>query len=328
MESTVVELIKGLVQVRDALSLIAFLTLVLLLAFRTQKVPELFFGLVRDKLTRQQFSALLNRFMTLGFSAFAILVVLSVVSQLLSHLTQPTSLTIADLRSELDKAMSSEEQKRHAESQYQRAMDNLNERNLEGAIGSLKESIQAVPTLTAEEMLTYLYRQKRDFAQAAVAWEAAMGTARKKGDLLAQTRLNSVGAPRAIPDAEGESDLIGKSTPLLQGAETLEAAAAILPGLYNCAKDGCSGRFKVDLKTGQKVAVKFRSPASGGLAGAVVYGTNGEFLKGAGDSLGAMRGNAGPASSIYQVDWTASVSGWHFIHFGADPGTVFRITIS
>jgi len=50
------ELVKGLIQVRDALTLIAFLSLVLLVAFRTPKVPELFFGLVRDKLTRQEFS--------------------------------------------------------------------------------------------------------------------------------------------------------------------------------------------------------------------------------------------------------------------------------
>ena len=38
------ELIKGLAHVRDGLTLIAFLCLVLLVAFRTKKVPELFFG--------------------------------------------------------------------------------------------------------------------------------------------------------------------------------------------------------------------------------------------------------------------------------------------
>src|SRR5262249_28684134 len=85
------ELIKALVQVRDALGLIAFLALVLLLAFRTKKVPELFFGLLRDKLTRQQFSALLHRFMTLSFIAFMALLPLAVLSQVLSHLTQPSA---------------------------------------------------------------------------------------------------------------------------------------------------------------------------------------------------------------------------------------------
>src|SRR5580765_1136931 len=112
------ELIKGLVHVRDALSLIAFLSLVLLMAFRTKKVPELFFGLVRDKLTRPQFSAHLHRFMTLGFLAFLALVVLAVVAQVLSHMTQPSALTIDDLRRELAKTTAPEEVKIHAEAQF------------------------------------------------------------------------------------------------------------------------------------------------------------------------------------------------------------------
>ena len=64
------ELIKAIAEVRDGLTLIAFLSLAVLVAFRTKKVPELFFGLVRDKLTKQQFSTLLHRFMTLGLIAF------------------------------------------------------------------------------------------------------------------------------------------------------------------------------------------------------------------------------------------------------------------
>jgi tetratricopeptide (TPR) repeat protein len=322
MDSTVVELIRGLVQVRDGLSLTAFLTLVLLLALRTQKVPELFFGLVRDKLTRQQFLGLLNRFMTLGFSAFLVLVALSLVSQVLGHLTQPNALTIADLRGELNKAMNSEAEKRHAESQYQRAMDELNERNLEGAIESLKASIKAVPTLTAEEMLTYLYRQKRDFEQASLTWETAMGTARKNGDVLAQARLNNVGVPRTIPVAEGEHDLVGNSTPLPQAADTLETATAILPGFYICkSKDKCFGWFKVDLKSGQNVAVKFRSASQGpGAAQIGICGTNGESLKQAGSWWVQ-------PSTMFQLDWTTSVSGWHFVRVDASPDTVFRVKI-
>jgi len=114
------ELIKALVQVRDALGLIAFLALVLLLAFRTKKVPELFFGLLRDKLTRQQFSALLHRFMTLSFIAFMALLPLAVLSQVLSHLTQPSALTVSDLRRELANIKATKDQKIHAEAQYER----------------------------------------------------------------------------------------------------------------------------------------------------------------------------------------------------------------
>src|SRR3974377_1484731 len=136
----VVNLIKGFVQVRDALTLIAFLSLVLLVAFKTPKVPELFFKLLQNKLTRQQFSNLLRRAMTLGFVAFIALVALAVVAQVLSHLTSPNALTIGDLRSELAKTQSPEDQKVKAEAQYILAMDRLNQRDVEGAIASLRDS--------------------------------------------------------------------------------------------------------------------------------------------------------------------------------------------
>jgi hypothetical protein len=43
MPNSTVGLINGLVHVKDALSLSAFLALVLLVAFRTKRVPEMFF---------------------------------------------------------------------------------------------------------------------------------------------------------------------------------------------------------------------------------------------------------------------------------------------
>src|SRR5947209_6537820 len=149
---TMVELIKGLASVRDGLTLIAFLSLVLLLALRTKKVPELVFGLVRDKLTRQQFYALLNRVLTLGFIAF-----------------------------------------------------------------------------TAQEMLIYLNRQKGDFAGAAAAWEGAVKLARERGDAVALARLDNTGVPADLPAREGDTDLIGSSTPFAKGGEDYETAAALSP---------------------------------------------------------------------------------------------------
>src|SRR5689334_22102251 len=70
-------------------------------AFRTKKVPELFFGLLRDKLTRQQFYALTSRGMTFSFIGFLALLPLAVTSQVLSHWTQPNALTLSDLQREL-----------------------------------------------------------------------------------------------------------------------------------------------------------------------------------------------------------------------------------
>lgn len=326
----VVELIKGLVQVRDALTLIAFLSLVLLVAFRTQQVPELFFNLLRDKLTRQQFSSLLHRFMMLGFAAFIALVLLAVLAQVLGRLTQPNALTIDDLRNELAKSQATQEEKIHAEAQYKLAMDLLNQRDFQGAIVSLQESIKAIPSLTAQEMLTYLYREKRDFTSEAAAWEAAVKTARQRGDSIALVRLDTVSASGPTLNAEGEHDLIGSSTPLPKGGDKYEAAMPLLPGFYTCAeRDGCSAWYGVNLRAGQKLTVKLRSPPppSGGLGGIEIFGTNGQPVTHAGNVSGTMRGNAGPASSIDQTEWVALESGKYFLLTNADPNTVYLIQV-
>lgn len=326
------ELVKGLVDVRDALTLIAFLSLVVLVAFRTQKVPELLFALVRDKLTRQQFSTLLRRFMLLGFIAFMALVLLAVLAQVLNHLTKPNALTIEDLRHELARLKVPEEQKTHAEAEYRLAMDRLSERDFDGAIASLQESINAIPTLTAREMLTYLFRQKRDFKNESAAWESAVKMARERGDALSVARLDRVSLPATIPEPEGEHDLIGPATPLPKGGDKYETAPKLSPGLYRCVdKGGCySWWFRVDVRVGQNVNIKFRNAAVGGsLSGAGIYGTNGEWLAVyQGDGPDTMRGNAAPPATMRRIAWTAPVSGTFFVYLFGDPDTVYRIRIS
>src|SRR5262249_29730779 len=290
------ELIKGLVQVRDALTLIAFLSLILLAAFRTQKVPELFFGLVRDKLTRAEFAALLRRFMTLGFTAFLVLVVLAATAQVLNHLTQPDGLTLEDLRSELAKTKASDDAKVHAEAQFKLATDQINRRDFDGAIASLQESMRAIPTLTAQEMLTYLYRDKGDKANEAAAWETAVKTARQRSDPVALARLDRSGPSGATLDPEGEHDLIGSSAPLPKAGDRYETAVKLSPGFYSCAQDAMCAPwwYTLYLRTGQDLRVKLRTPPyAGGLAGVGVFGTNGEPLTSAGNPPGMMHGNAG-----------------------------------
>ena len=324
------EMIKGLINVRDALSLIAFLSLVLLMAFRTRKVPELLFSLVRDKLTRQQFAGLLHRFMILTFVAFLALVSLAVLAQILNHITQPHALTIDDLRRELAKANAPEEQKIHAEAQYKLATERLNQRELDGAIAALNESIRAVPTLTAQEVLTYLYGQKGDFTNESAAWENAVKTARTRRDTLALTRLDRIGGSRVNLEVEGEHDLIGNSAPLPKGGDKYETATRISPGFYSCTdKSGCQGWwFSIDMRGGERLNVKFRTAAYGGsLAGVSIFGTNGEFVQPGGNPPGTMHGNAPPPGTLYSASWTAAVSGLHFLRIDADAGTVFRIQL-
>jgi hypothetical protein len=316
---TMVDLIKGLAQVRDGLTLIAFLSLVLLVAFRTRRVPELLFVLVRDKLTRQQFALLLRRFMVLGFCAFLALVSLAALSQALGHLTASKGLTISDLRSELAKAKESEDLKTHAEAQYGAGMEKLSRHDLDGAIASLQASIQTIPTQTAEEMLIYLYRQKGDLDRAAAAWEKASKVARERGDILALARLDNGTVPHTIPSSEGDHDLIGVHAPLPTGGDTVDTAVALLPEMYRCVgSDRCKSWFKLNLREGQRLAARFRTPASQSSALTAIYDTNGGRVQ---------QAYAEWPSQICQIDWTAKVNGSHFIQIDAAPGTVFHFQV-
>lgn len=321
------ELIGGLTQVRDGLSLMAFLSLVVLFALRTPKVPALMSRMLRT-VPPQDVSALLRRFMTLGFVAFLVSASLAVIAQALNQVTQPGVLTIEDLRTELAAADAPDAEKIQVEALYRLAMEKLSQRDFDAAIDALRKTIDAIPTLTAREMLVHLYRLTGDANAESSAWAAAVETARERGDTLAMIRLDRIGAPDAAPlEAEGEQDLIGNSRPLPDGGDTFETAAEMSPGLYSCMReDHCHWRwFRRYLRSGQSLDVRFRSPPAGGLAGISVYDTNGKLVAQGGDGAGAMRGNAGPRSSIYDVNWTATSNGWYFVSTHADRGTVFRV---
>lgn len=83
-------------------------------------------------------------------------------------------------------------------------------------------------------MLAYLYRQTGDLPNESQAWADVVKTARERGDSLALVRLDRSGPPAGIPAAEGESDLIGDSTPLPAG-DKYETAPTQAPGFYGCA---------------------------------------------------------------------------------------------
>lgn len=310
------DLIKGLVQVRDALTLIAFLALVLLVAFRTPKVPELFFGLVRNKLTREQFSRLLRRFMILGFLAFVVLAVLAALSQILNSRTQPGTVTLEDLRKELSKLQVPAEKKLHAESTFATGVDLLSKKDFDGAIAALKESIEAVSTLTAQETLALLYKEKGDSNNAGSSWESAMKLARERNDSLAQARLDRILISRSKIPQEGETDLIGNSSPLPKGGDRYETAPEILPGFYNCP-DACSSMFKITLRGGQILHAHLRGGYNP--AGINFFGTNGQ-LQGTASVDGYFK--------IATADWLAPADGWYFLRvWSNDVGAVYRISV-
>lgn len=202
METPVVELIKGLVQVRDGLSLIAFLSLISLVAFRTDKVPELLFGLLRDKLTRQQFSAALHRFMTLGFAAFLTLAALTVAAQILNSRTQPGVPTETAIKNELADLEVAIDKKLAAQTAYLEAENLIREQRFHDAINKLNQSIKEVPTLAAHETLIYVYAVTGNASAAAGVRAAAVQIALLRGDTLALVRLQRGSEVTTAPPSE------------------------------------------------------------------------------------------------------------------------------
>jgi hypothetical protein len=226
----VTELVKGLVHVRDALSLIAFLALVLLAAFRTQKVPELVFGLIREKVTRQQFTELCHRVLKLGFAGFLVLALLAALAQLLNHATQPGALTLSDLRSELAKLSAGQDDKIHAEAEFLLGLARMNQHDIEGAIAAFENSARAVHTEAAQKALSALYKQKGDSGKQVAAWEAAVKIARERDDHLALVRLDRGPVESSGQMVEEVNDLVVPHGALQKGGTDFPTAVAIAAG--------------------------------------------------------------------------------------------------
>ena len=142
-----------------------------------------------------------------------------------------------------------------------------------------------------------------------------MKLAREHGDSLAQARLDRVLISRDTPSQNGETDLIGNSTPTPKGGDHFETAPELAPGFYNCYVR-CEGYFKVWLRGGQALHIHLRTGEY--QAAATFFDTNGQSQKPAGNS-----GN----SQISTGEWTALTNGWHYLYISANVGAVYRISI-
>jgi hypothetical protein len=324
-------LVQGAIQVRDGLTLIAFLTLAMLIAFRTKQVPELVFGLVRDKLTRAEFAKILNRVLLLGFIWFMALLVVTVASQVISRMPPPGVLKLSDLKSELAKAKASEDDQRHAEIAYAQATQMLGLHEIDGAIAALKDSIQSVPTLTAQETLLRLYRQKGDIPAASATLEAAIKLATVRGDTTALARLNKEVTADPPPAAGGDHDLIGASAPLPKGGDRYETAVPLASGFYACREAaGCGDRwFRLPMRAGQRLDVKWRNATEDGATCVYFYGTNGEALNAEENGPSGRTVCTGYADAgLYEVIYTAPKSGAYYLRIKMVLGDVLRFWVS
>ena len=191
------DLIEALIQVKDPLTLAAFFSAVLLLAFRTRKVPEMFFGLLKEKLSKERFAQVLHRFMVLGFSSLCVLCAVAVAGQILAHKTQAQALSLQDLRRELANIRTSDDKATAALNSYAEGLARINAGQIAEAIEALKRSVDQVPTLTAQYTLAYLYEKQGDHQRSKEYAVKASTLAQTRGDSLAEVRLERVASGQA-----------------------------------------------------------------------------------------------------------------------------------
>lgn len=317
------DLIRALILVKTPLALFAFVSLIFLFAFRTQRVPELFFGLAGEKLTKERFAQLLHRFMWLGFSSFVLTCGVAVVGQILAYKTQAQPLSLNELRDELKNSTVSEDQKQAALKAYSESLALIQEHELAQAIEALQKSMEAIPTLSAQTTLAYLYQKQGDQENARKYATSAQALANLQGDSLAQVRLRQLS--EGNENKAGTLGLVGDKTPFPAGGKSLEGAVGILPGLYIAPRDLRGGEFqyfKVRLKAGQTLRIDVRSPDTGGQADASIYDANGGLKK---------TDYAYGRSTLKTVQWTAEAEGLFYLSIGSPSGlnanSVFRVSI-
>src|SRR5213080_3251180 len=160
VENPMNELIKALINIKDPFTLLAFLSVVVLLALRIKAVPETFFGLLKDKLTKERFAHLLHRVMVYGLIVFVMLTGLAVLAQVLAYKAKAQPASDAEMKAELQNLKADESAKQKALEQYEKSLVLIGENKFDEAIESLKVSIAQVQTLSAEYTLAYLYERQ------------------------------------------------------------------------------------------------------------------------------------------------------------------------
>jgi len=190
------ELIKAIVSIKDPLSVMAFFSVVLLLAFRSKAVPDLFFGLLREKLSKERFSQLLHRFMLLGFLTFVGLGAIAVLGQILAYKTRAEPTGLQEFKAELEKIQSSSKQDSQVFQQaihaYEQGLLHIDRKEFNEAIQSIQDSVNRVQTMSGQSALAYLYKQIGDQAKAADHATLASKIAEDRGDILEIVKANRV----------------------------------------------------------------------------------------------------------------------------------------
>ena len=289
-------LIGALIQVKTPLTLFAFVCLVFLMAFKTKGVAQRLVEIFGKKTDQEHLHKLLNRFMVLTFAAFVLACVIAVTGQILTVRANSQSISLSDLRDELRKVEGPEDRKQAALKDYADGLGSIQAHDTAQAIQALQRSVEAIPTLSAQMTLAYLFHKQGDSTNTRKYAAEALSQAIERGDSLAQVRMRRLlegsDLRRGCPGG-----LVGSKSELPKGGQKYEEAAALSPGLYIMPRSlngGVFEYFKIPLNAGQNLRIDFRTPDGGGGAGAAIYDADGVIQPGNvdqyyGGSLGSVR---------------------------------------
>ena len=317
-------LLKGLVQIKDPLTLFAFVTLVLLAAFRTPGVAQLFlkqlFKLLGG-LPPAEISMLLKRTLRYTFAAFALVCVIAGTGQVLAYTGRVRPYSVEDVQKELASNRVEAAQKQAAVDAYSKGLSSIDKGEFDHAIQSLQESIAAVPTLAAQYTLALAYAQKKDSANAAKFAEQALATATSQGDSAAILRAERL-VKSSADSAEGEhAGMLGPADGFPAGGKSMEEATSISAGRYvwhEYLDSRVFRYFKVKLKPNQTLEIDFKTPdtpaRSGywGSGGASIYDSDGRLVTE--DSI--LNGR----SEKKTIHWQTAAAGWVYLSVGNSAG--------
>jgi hypothetical protein len=180
----------------------------------------------------------------------------------------------------------------------------------------LRFAFNAVPTLTAEYTLAYLYKKKGNLGKAGKHAAEALKLVRP-GDPMMLVRTeqlakgvsveaNSDNPPNSLGTTVKCQMIGGRKSPFLTPGKSLDDATTISPGLY-IWKESLGGNdkryFKMHLRSRQTLAIDFRTPDSGSpFAGATIYDGNGDRK-----DVGFIHMHR---STLASIAWSPSTDGW------------------
>ena len=263
------DLIKVIVSIRDPFTLLAFFAVVLLIAFRTKRVPEAVFRLVGQKIGRDRFYVLVNRTLLYSFAVFLVLCGIAVLGQVLGYMTTARVASAEELKRELARREDDAAAAQRAIAQYEKALALAGDDKVSEAIASLEASLKAVPTVTARETLALLYQKAGNRDGAIRLAKQAVSEAREAGDAIkiakAEGLLDAVTTPtkpvasQACPPGAG---LVGAKLDLPPGGDDFETSPPLVPCVYSGQFDVEKSKpkyYKVALKGGQTLRVVLRT---------------------------------------------------------------------